>query len=64
MKTTILKNTALFVSGMILATSVSIFASNSGTSIDANLVNLQQYLKEFLVTSDGTPQGDQFLSIN
>ncbi len=65
MKTNYLKNIFLVSSWMILATSTAIFAtSQQGASIQANLVNLVQYLGELHITSDGTPNGDSVLSID
>lgn len=64
MKTNYLKNIFLIWSGIMIATSTAIFASNmQGVSIHADLVNLAQYLRELHITSDGTPNGNDVLSI-
>ncbi len=65
MKTNYLKNVLLVSSWMILATSFAIYASPiQWTSIQANLVNLVQYLGELYITSDGTPNGDSAMSVS
>lgn len=65
MRTTYLKNTFLIASWIMIATSFGILAANpQPTSIQASLVNLVQYLGELHITSDGTPHGDDVLSIN
>ncbi len=64
MKTNLLKNIFLVWSWIAIATSTVIFASQQGTSIQANLVNLVQYLGELHITSDGTPNGNSVLSVD
>ncbi len=65
MKTNIIKNIFLVWSWIAIATSTAIFAtSQQWTSIQANLVNLVQYLWELSITSDGTPNGDRVLHID
>lgn len=66
MKTNLFKNILLVWSGIILATSFAIYAMPpiQWTSIQANLTNLVQYLRELHITSDGTPNGDSILSVN
>lgn len=64
MKTNLLKNIFLVWSWIAIATSASIFAAQAGTSIQANLVNLVQYLGELYITSDGTPQGDPVMHVD
>ncbi len=64
MNKTFLKNIFLVWSWIAIATSTAIFASQQGTSIQANLVNLVQYLGELHITSDGTPNGDSVLSVD
>lgn len=64
MKIPQLKNTLLVLSGMMIAASVSIFAAQNTTTIEANLVNLRQYLKELYITSTGTPAGDVVMHID
>jgi hypothetical protein len=65
MKTNLLKNILLVWSWIAIATSTAIFAtSQQWTSIQANLVNLVQYLNELHITSDGTPDGDPVMHID
>lgn len=65
MKLTHLKNIFLVWSGIAIATSTAILAAPlQWMSIQANLINLVQYLKELQVTTDGTPNGEAVLSIN
>lgn len=64
MKTNLLKNIFLVWSWIAIATSTAIFASQQGISIDANLVNLVQYVKELYITSTGTPAGDVAFSVS
>ncbi len=33
-------------------------------SIDANIISFRQYIQEFFVTSDGTPDGDIIMQVN
>lgn len=59
------KQLSMFVAGVVLATSVGIFAAEpSTTSIQANLVNLIQYLKELRITDTGTPDGVTLMTVN
>lgn len=64
MKNTTIKNVLFILSGMMIAASASIFAAQNTTTIEANLVNLRQYLKELYITSTGTPAGDVVMHID
>lgn len=54
-----LKLIATFVAGL----SVTIFAAYAAT-IEADINSFTQYIQNFLVTSDGTPNGTGFVNID
>lgn len=66
MKTDYLKSIFLVWAWIALATSFAIYAQPAQlwTSIQANLVNLVQYLESLHITSNGTPNGIQFIDID
>lgn len=60
MKTSLIKNIAIFTAGAAITITTWLFAA----SIDANINSFTQYIQNLFVTSDGTPTGDTVLSVD